>query len=166
MPFETFVHACTLTLPPPFSPPPRPLPPPPRPGKKCQIRIPCQFIEKYPLPPKKKWILCQKNSLTTPPTSTRPDHTHLPPTRPFFSDLAILIICQLDSVLVIFFYKSKSKKIIFFRGGCRGGGRGGSDHNVHKCFKWHFYSSRNTNVPDYLKYVLKYKRNGPDKLDL
>ena len=37
-------------------------------------------------------------------------------------------------------------------GGLGGGGAGGCRGGVnimYKCFKWHFYSSRNTNVPDY-----------------
>ena len=78
VPFETFVHARTLTLPLPFTPTPQ---------KKCQVRIRCPFIEKYTPSPRKKKILCQKLllPLTPPPTHThtrpaRPDHTHLPHT--------------------------------------------------------------------------------------
>ena len=34
-------------------------------------------------------------------------------------------------------------------GGGLWGGGGGRVNIMYKCFKWHFYSSRNTNVPDY-----------------
>ena len=75
-----------------LSPPP---PPPEKKKKKSQIRIPCQFIEKY-APPKKKLDSLSKKSLTiNTPCPTRPDHTHVPLPRPFF---LIWIICQLDSV--------------------------------------------------------------------
>ena len=86
-------------------------------------------------------------------------------------------------MLVIFFLKLTNNPNIICVCVCGGGG-GGGVNVMYKCFKWHFYSSRNTNVPDYseiytnltlhykdcvnniLKYMLKYKRNGPDKLDL
>ena len=126
MPFETFVYAHTLTL---ASPPP---PPPTK--KKCQIRIPCQFMEKYPPPPpQKEWILCKKKSLTRPHRPTRPDHTHLLHIRPIF--VLMWIICQRDSVLVYFFYKvtkgqNLKKMFFFFWGGGGEGGCGGGEHNV------------------------------------
>ena len=47
--------------------------------------------------------------------------------------------------------KSKNKNIFFFFGGGGGGGGGVVAWGVnimYKCFKWHFYSSRNTNVPN------------------
>ena len=49
-----------------------------------QIRILCQFIEKYP--PLKNGFFVQKNHLTPPPPPplTRPDHTHLPPHPAYF----------------------------------------------------------------------------------
>ena len=41
---------------------------------------------------------------------------------------------------------------LFFFGGEGGGGEGEGEVNImSKCFKWHFYSSRNTNVPNYSK---------------
>ena len=62
--------------------------------------------------------------------------------------------------------ESKSKKNLFFFSHvfffCGGGGGGGGVNIMYKCFKWHFYSSRNTNVPNYFEY----RRNGPDKLNL
>ena len=78
-------------------PSPLPLPlPPPKKKKKKEKKI----VRK--LPPPKKWILCKKKSLITiPAPPTRPDHNPPKPTQ-FFSDLDIWIICQLDSVLVIF----------------------------------------------------------------
>ena len=113
MPFETFAHARTLTLPlplPNLSPPPLPIPPIKK--ENCQIRIPCQFIEKSPPPHQKEKkkeirILCQKIHLPLPPSPRPAQTTHTSPPHPaqFFSDLDILIICQLDSVLVNFFYK-------------------------------------------------------------
>ena len=103
--FETFVHARTLTLP-----LPSPVPPPPPPLKKkkdffCQIRISCQFIEKYsppPPPPKKKWILCQKIHLPlTPPPPHHSRRPHTPPPAPHPTHIFLIwIICQLDSVSV------------------------------------------------------------------
>ena len=104
----------------------------------CQIRIPCQFIEKYsPLPPKNKL-----NSLSKifayhyPPLSPFAQTT--PPTPPNF--FLIWIICQLDSVLVNFFYKltknpnlKKSFLLLlffFFAGGGGGCDGRGSEHNV------------------------------------
>ena len=134
MPFETFtfVHIRALT-------PPTPslylIPPPPPNKKKCQIRILCQFIEKYP--PLKKWILCQKNFTYHTPPPSRPDHTHLPHNTPpiFF---LIWIICQLDSVLVIFWQideesKLKKKSFFFFLGGGGGGGGGGRGGGGQGC---------------------------------
>ena len=52
-----------------------------------------------------------------------------------------------------FFYKLTKnpniKKIfLFFRVVAVGGG-GGGVNIMYNCFKWHFYSSRNTNVPNY-----------------
>ena len=40
---------------------------------------------------------------------------------------------------------------VFFlgRGGGGGGGVAGGSDTMYKCLKWHFYSSRNTNVPSY-----------------
>ena len=43
-------------------------------------------------------------------------------------------------------------QIEFFLGGGGGGGGGlwqGAVNIIYKCLKWHFYSSRNTNVPSY-----------------
>ena len=39
---------------------------------------------------------------------------------------------------------------------------------MYKCIKWHFYSSKNimSMCQIILKYMLKYRRNGPDKLNL
>ena len=56
--------------------------------------------------------------------------------------------------------ESKYKKkffffFFFFLGGGGGGGGGGYGcggagvNIMHKCLKWHFYSSRTTNVPNY-----------------
>ena len=54
--------------------------------------------------------------------------------------------------------ESKYRKKLFFRGG--GGGKGGGEEGgggvvagggmdiMYKCLKWHFYSSRNTTVPN------------------
>ena len=54
-------------------------------------------------------------------------------------------------MLVIFFsidIESKYKKNLYYRGG--GGGCGGAVVNImYKCLKWHFYSSRTTNVLNY-----------------
>ena len=44
-------------------------------------------------------------------------------------------------------------------------GGGGGVNIMYKCLKWHFYSSRNTNVPSYSEIHAKYRRNGPDKLN-
>ena len=105
------ICSCSYTYPPPS-------PPPPQKKKKkkkkifCQIRIAGQFIEKEP---------------HTPPPNTPPN---------FFS---VQIICQLDSVLVIFFFKLTKNPagfFVFFFFFCFffvGEGRlwcGGSEHNV------------------------------------
>ena len=57
-------------------------------------------------------------------------------------------------MLVNFFYKlTKNPNLNFFFFFFLGGGGGevaeGRVNIMYKCFKWHFYSSRNTNVPDY-----------------
>ena len=131
-------------LPPPQSHPFTQPPPPPPPQKKkkkkkkkvfCQIRILCQFIEKY-LPLKKMDSLSNKftyHQPIPPPPPTRPDHTHLHLHPPIY--FLIWIICQLDSVPVNFLQtdkKSKYKIIYFLAGvggwgwGVVGGGRGGA----------------------------------------
>ena len=79
----------------------------------------------------------------------------------------LVIFLQIDK-------ESKSKKIFFFYWGGGGGGggggrgRGGRVNIIYKCFKWHFYSSRNTNemYQINLKYMLKYRRNSPDRFNL
>ena len=123
-------------------------PPPPPPTKKkfcCQIRILCQIMEKY-LPLKKMDSL--SNKFTSPPHSPR---THTPPPTPAHFFFLIWIICQLDSVLVNFFYKLTKnpniKKNLNFR--ARGAGGRAGVNIMYKCLKWHFYSSRTTNVPNY-----------------
>ena len=131
---------------------PYPTPPPPPAKKNCQIRIPCQFKENYP--PLKKWILCQKNlplpHLPPPAHSPRP-HTPPPTPRPIF--FLIWIICQLD-LMYVFFYKLtknlniKKTSFFIFRAGRGCGGEWGLNI-MYKCKRWHFYSSRNTNVPNY-----------------
>ena len=60
----------------------------------------------------------------------------------------LVIFLQIDK-------ESKSKKnLLFFLVGRRGGGGGGEGcgggvNIMYKCLKWHFYSSRNTSVPNY-----------------
>ena len=39
--------------------------------------------------------------------------------------------------------------VFFYRGGGGGVVAGGRVNIMYKCFKWHFYSSRNTNLPNY-----------------
>ena len=72
-------------------------------------------------------------------------------------------------MLVNFFYKLTNdpniKKNLFFRRGGGGGVVAGRVNIIDKCLKWHFYSSRTTNVP-ILKYMFKYRRNGQDRLNL
>ena len=56
-------------------------------------------------------------------------------------------------MLVIFYKLSKNPEesnifFFFFLGG-GGGGCSGGVNILYKCLKWHFYSSRNTNVPNY-----------------
>ena len=146
MPFETFVHACTLSL-------PLPLPPPPPQKKKkafCQIRFPCQFIEEEPHTP------------PHPPPPPPPPPTHTP--RPFFSDLNYLPNWFSVSELFYKLTKNQNLKQTIFRGG--GGGGRGSKHNVQM-----FYTGTSTlqgiqMCLIVLKYTLKYRRNGPDKLNL
>ena len=136
--FETFVHERTLTHPSLYPSPPPPQKKKKKEKKKFQIRISCQFIEKYSPPPKKKkWILCQKNSLTTTPPPSPPlaqtTHTsHRPSPRPFFSDLDYLPTWFSVSEYFLQFDKSKSKKISFFLLAGGGGGvvAGGGEHNV------------------------------------
>ena len=139
-------------------PSPSPLHPPPK--KNCQIRDSLSIYRK--IPPTRKKILCQKIHLPLiplPPHSPRP---HTPPPHPVQFFFLIWIICQLDSVLVYFLQtdkESKSKIIFFFfffffffLGGGGGGlwrGWEGGVYIMYKCLKWHFYSSRNTNVPSY-----------------
>ena len=148
MSFETFVYVRTLTL----SPPPH-LPPPQKKSDLDSLSI-CKLIKEIPQSPPHSpppplrififqiWILCQKkNHLPLPPTATPQDPSTLPPppSAQFFSD--IWILCQLDSVLVIFLQIDN--------------------------FKWHFFSSRRTTVPNYSeKNMHKYRRYGPDKLNL
>ena len=87
--------------------------PPPSPPKKCQISIPCQFIEKYPLPPKKNGFFIKENHLPLhPPHSPRP-HTPPPPSPTMPNFFLIWIIRQLDSVLVNFFYKLTNNPNLF-----------------------------------------------------
>ena len=142
MSFETFVLARTLTLPPPFTPPP----PPPHTHKKkkkkrfCQIRISRQFIIKK-----------------------RATHTS---TRSPLNFFLIWIICQLDSVLVIFLQIDKES--IFFLGGgelWRGGG-GRSEHKMYKCLNSTSTLQGIQMCQIILKYMLKHRRNSPDKLNL
>ena len=45
--------------------------------------------------------------------------------------------------------ESKSKNNFFFFFGGGGGGLAGGVNIMYKCLKWHYYSSRNTNVPSY-----------------
>ena len=64
----------------------------------------------------------------------------------------------------------KKKKYFLLEGGGGGGGgrvmAGGWVNIMYKRLKWHFYSSRNTNVPSYSEIHAKIRRNGPDKLNL
>ena len=68
----------------------------------------------------------------------------------------LVIFLQIDK-------ESKSKKV-FFGGGVVVAGRG--VYIMYKCLKWHFYSSSNTNVPNYSEIHAKIRRNGPDMLNL
>ena len=116
--------------------------------KNCQIRILCQFIEKYPA--LKNGYFVKKNHLPPLPHSPRP---HTPPPTPRLIFLLIWIICQFDFVSVIFLQIDKESNFFFFLGG-GGGGAGGVCGGVcvnimNICLKWHFCSSRNTNVPNY-----------------
>ena len=115
---------------------PSPTPPPP-PPQKCQIRILCQFVKKIrPPPPEKKLDSLSKNLPTTNPPTTQTTHTS-PTPRPII--FLIWIICQLDSVLVYFFYKlTKNPNLkksffstFFFGGGGGGGACGGGRGNEH-----------------------------------
>ena len=87
MTFATFVHARTCTPPPP--------PPPPPPIKNLDSLSKNSLITNPPplYPPR-----------PPPPHSPRP-HTPTPPPHPVQFFFLIWIICQLDSVLVYFFYK-------------------------------------------------------------
>ena len=159
MPFETFVHVRTLTTPPHptptpslYSTPPLPPPPPPPPKKKkkkkvffCQIRILCQFIEKY-LPLKKMGSLSNKFTKPPAPPDTSPpppplaQTTHTSPHTPpiFFSHLDYLPTwISVSEFFLKIDKESKYKKNLFFswRGGGGGGGgrglwRGRCEHNV------------------------------------
>ena len=119
MPFETFVHVRT---PPPHT----------HQKKNCQIRILCQFIEKYPA--LKNGYFVKKNHLPPLPHSPRP---HTPPPTPRLIFLLIWIICQFDFVSVIFLQIDKESNFFFFLGGGGGGGGGGGlwrgvcEHNEH-----------------------------------
>ena len=125
LPFETFAHAHTLTLPPPFTQPPSQPPPLKKKKKKKIVRLgdPCQFIEKSPPPPPpthtKNGFFVKKIHLPLPPPPRPHTPPPFPPTPPnphpaqFFSDLDIRIICQLDSVLVNFFYKLTNNPNLF-----------------------------------------------------
>ena len=140
----------------PPTPPFNPAPPPHLLKKKkkkkkkedfCQIRIPCRS--------KKIGFFVKKIHLPLSPPLAQTTHTSPNPAHFFL----IWIICQLDSGLVIILQidkDSKSKIIFFFfffffwggGGGGGGCGVGGCEHNV-QCFKWHLYSSMNTNLPNY-----------------
>ena len=145
MPFETFVHACTLTL-------PLPSPPPP---KNVRLGLLVNLQKNTlppPPPPAKNWILCQKIHLPLPPPPPHSPRPHTPPPHPaqFF---LIWIICLSVSV---FFYKltknpnlkrSSFFSFLFFSFFFAGVGWG--VNIMYRCLKWHFYSSKNTNVPSY-----------------
>ena len=52
-------------------------------------------------------------------------------------------------MLVIVFYKLTKNSFFFFGGGGGGVVAGRGVNIMYNCLKWHFYSSRNTNVPNY-----------------